>query len=103
MGNKTSKLTDVQVNELEKITHLDGEEIKMWFANFIKESPNGVLDKSEFQNLFKIFFPFGESTRFSDYLFAVFDEDKNGVVDFKEFLLVFSKVSKGSFKEKAKL
>ena len=39
---------------------------------------------------------------FANYLFHAYDIDSNGVIDFKEFLLVMSVEAKGSVKEKLK-
>ena len=39
---------------------------------------------------------------FANYLFHAYDADANGVIDFKEFLLVMSVEAKGSVKDKLK-
>ncbi|GIY36568.1 calcium-binding protein NCS-1 [Caerostris extrusa] len=49
------------------------------------------------------FFPSGDPTRFVDYVFNVFDIDKNGVITFKEFILAISITTRGTVEEKAQL
>jgi hypothetical protein len=58
------------------------------------------LDKTEFQKIYKQFFPFGDPSRFADYVFNVFDGDKNGMIDFKEFIVALSVTSRGRVDEK---
>lgn len=100
MGKGASKLSKDELQELKKATHFDRKELQQWYKNFLKECPSGQLDKSEFQKIYKKFFPFGESSTFSEYVFNVFDQDKSGAIDFKEFICALSVTSRGSMDEK---
>ena len=44
--------------------------------------------------MYSNFFPSGNSESFCEHVFRIFDTDKNGVIDFKEFLLAID-VSSG--------
>ena len=111
-----SKLSQEQLNQLQKDTHFDKKELQQWykgqsgglqlphvfigFSGFLKDCPSGMLSKEEFQKIYKQFFPFGDPTSFADYVFNVFDSDKSGSIDFKEFICALSVTSRGKMEDK---
>jgi Ca2+-binding EF-hand superfamily protein len=117
-GARQSKLSQEQLTELQRSTHFDKKELQQWYKGmftfrlgfwtllnildlgFLKDCPSGMLTKEEFQKIYRQFFPFGDPSSFADYVFNVFDSDKSGSIDFKEFICALSVTSRGKMEDK---
>ncbi len=74
--------------------------MQKWFNDFRIECPEGKLTKNHLHSLFKRIFPGGDSEVFCNHIFRIFDNDGNGFLDFKEFLMALDVTSCRSQREK---
>ncbi|KAK2579120.1 hypothetical protein KPH14_001291 [Odynerus spinipes] len=100
-GSK-DKLSKEDMEFLKSRTRYDESTIKEWYKGFKQDCPNGRLTPAKFVDMYKTFFPSGHAEEFCDHVFRTFDMDKNGYIDFKEFLLAIDVTSCGTPEEKLK-
>ena len=48
------------------------------------------MSREQLESLFKKVFPVGDSMAFCDHIFRIFDDDKNGTIEFKEFIMAIA-------------
>ncbi|CAF3009958.1 unnamed protein product [Rotaria sp. Silwood2] len=111
MGNKTSGnekkdpaiLTDEDLKTLKMNTQYTEEEILAWHSGFLKDCPTGKLDKKQFLNVYRRFYPEGKADKYCNFVFKAFDIDNNNWIDFTEFLLAVDVSQHGNLEDKLKL
>lgn len=102
MGNKKSKMTNDMTSKLLEQTKFTEQELKQWHKGFMKDCPSGKLTKEEFGSIYRQFFPQGDPSEFAKYVFDVFDENRDGTIEFDEFIMALSVTSRGNLEEKLK-
>ena len=104
MGNYESNeyLSDDDLEFCKRNTRYTEDEIKNWYKNFKKDCPSGILTKEKFVDVYKLFFPRGNAENFCNHVFRTFDTDKNGEINFVEFLLAINVTLSGTLQEKLK-
>ncbi|CAF3182373.1 unnamed protein product [Rotaria socialis] len=106
MGNKGAKksgsteLTPKQIAMLKANTNYSEREIREWHAGFLRDCPNGRLDKKKFIEVYKQFYPHGKADNFCKLAFDTFDSNDDGTIDFDEFLLAISATSHGNLDDR---
>ena len=104
MGNVESNeyLSEEDLNFCKNNTRYSEDEIRTWYSSFKKDCPSGVLTKDKFIDVYKLFFPRGNAENFCNHVFRTFDTDKNGEINFVEFLLAIKVTLSGTPLEKLK-
>ncbi|UJR38061.1 hypothetical protein I4U23_030742 [Adineta vaga] len=113
MGNKMLKhkkkvadlteLSDQQIELLVSTTKFSAQQIREWHQSFIRDHPSGKLDRKQFIEVYQQFYPQGKANAFCELAFKVFDHDKNGFVDFQEFLTTISMTMSGNIEDRLNL
>jgi len=96
------KLTDEDVEFLMKNTSYSEKEIRDWYKGFQVDCPDGKLQREKFIEIYKVFFKGGNPAKFCQHVYRTFDEDGNGWIDFKEFLLAIGITTSTNPREKLK-
>ncbi|UJR31313.1 hypothetical protein I4U23_018811 [Adineta vaga] len=106
MGGKQAKkapsteLTAKQIALLKANTKYNEQEIRDWHTGFIKDCPDGRLDKKKFVDLYKQFYPNGKADNYCKYAFNTFDANHDGSIDFEEFLISVTASSQGQLDDR---
>ena len=103
MGNKGGKnvdLTEEDINKLLDSTQYNRDQVIKWHAGFIKDCPNGELDKKKFTEVYKELYPEGKADKFCTQVFNTFDADQSGKINFYEFLIAISISTQGDVSKK---
>jgi len=96
MGSTLSSnaLTKQEINFLQAHTNLGEQEIRNLHAGFLRDNPTGQLDKNTFTTFYKQFYPQETANEFCTAAFEKLDKNKNGSIDFCEFLFAIAASSK---------
>lgn len=103
MGNKTSRLKPSAIEDLQRSgVDFSADEIQEWYEEYNRSCRYGrYLTVKEFKDVYSRIFG-GDASAFAEHVFRTFDADKNGRVDFKEFLIGLSVTSSSDVEKKLK-
>lgn len=100
MGTKTSKMKPKNFVELAKQTCFSQDDLKQWYKSFISLYPNCRVYIEDFKKIYGELFPFGDASNFVQHIFQEFDLNKDGFVDFREFVIWLSVATSGNLEER---
>ncbi|KAK3575864.1 hypothetical protein CHS0354_006487 [Potamilus streckersoni] len=93
MGTKAGKIAHTKLQTIEELrAHVEvdftTDEIQEWYEDFESRLEPGQkeLTAKQFKEVYASLFH-GDATEFAEHVFRSFDENRNGTVDFKEFII----------------
>ncbi len=100
MGTLNSKLQPKELADLRKNANFSDNELREWYRKFLGDFPDGTVTIDEFKCIYDECFPYGDSGKFSDHVFRIFDTNGDGKIDFREFMTVLSVTNRGTVEQK---
>lgn len=88
-SRKNTELKENDYKFLTVHTGLSKNEINRIFVKFMEKNSNGKLNRTEFSSLVKSLEPEDAdgADKILEFLFRAFDTDKDGLIDFNEFMI----------------
>lgn len=104
MGGANGKqvILEDDIQFLVKYTDLKEEEVKEHYENFITNHPKGKMDKSSFTEMMNLCYPDSDKDNIQKHIFRMYDSNKDGIIDFREFMFVVYIMSSGTPEENLK-
>ena len=103
MGNTDGKLKSKELETLRIDTEFTDNELKewyQWYRGILLDMPNGRMDVEEFKKIYNRMFPSGVDDKYAEHVFRSFDKNKDGQIDFREFVISLSITSRGMLEQK---
>ncbi|XP_043943817.1 guanylyl cyclase-activating protein 1-like [Protopterus annectens] len=82
------------------VDDLQAVEIHHWYKKFMTECPSGQLTLHEFKQFFGIRGLTQEANDYIEQMFRTFDMNKDGYIDFMEYVAALSLVLRGKMEQK---
>ncbi|OCT86635.1 hypothetical protein XELAEV_18020317mg [Xenopus laevis] len=90
------------LEQLQAVTKFTKKELQSLYRGFKNECPSGLVDEETFKLIYSQFFPQGDATMYAHFLFNAFDMDRNGAIQFEDFVVGLSILLRGTVHEKLK-
>ncbi|XP_030437922.1 guanylyl cyclase-activating protein 3 [Gopherus evgoodei] len=81
---------------------INAPEIHRWYTKFMRECPSGQLSLYEFKTLLDLHGLNPQADTYVDQVFNTFDLNKDGFIDFLEFIAAINLVTRGKIDQKLK-
>ena len=102
MGQLQGKyvLNKRDIEYLSKHTQMTKEDVQSRYDQFMIRHPDGKIPKAEFLSTIQACYSDCDIKKLDDYVYRMYDKNKDGFVDFKEFTIVLYMLSSGSPEDK---
>merc|ERR1739838_280194 len=97
-----SILTEEDINFIAKNTAMDKTQVENQYQIFLKKHPDGRISKKSFHTMMKECYPGADTEKLEKHIFRMYDTNKDGHIDFREFMIVLYIMSNGTPQENLK-
>ncbi|OWF46379.1 hippocalcin-like protein 1 [Mizuhopecten yessoensis] len=100
MGNSSHKgLSKEVIRQLKKESDFSEKEIKEWYEEYHQSKKGSYLTVKEFKDVYSKMYG-ADAGQFAEHVFRTFDTNRDGKVDFREFLIGLSVTSTDNIDQK---
>ena len=93
-------LTPRDMQYLSTHTSMSKEDIQTRFEQFCVQHPDGKIPKDDFKSTLQTCYSGCDIKKIDEYMYRMYDKDRDGFIDFKEFTVCLYMLSSGSPEEK---
>merc|ERR1711902_406126 len=92
----TTILTNEDLEFIAKNTALTKVQVESRYQNFLKLHPDGRISRKSFHSMMKECYPGADTEKLERHIFRMYDTNKDGHIDFREFMIVLYIMSNGT-------
>jgi len=90
------KLSEEEINFISEQTGLQREKLLENYKRFLRKHPSGKIDFSGMKTMLSESIPEADTSGLVEHVWRIYDTNLDGEIDFREFMLALSVMSKGS-------
>jgi len=90
------KLSEEEINFISEQTGLQREKLLEKYKRFLRKHPSGKLDFSGMKTMLSESLPEADTSGLAEHVWRIYDTNLDGEIDFREFMLALSVMSKGT-------
>jgi len=92
-------LTVEDIEFIARNTAMTKAQVETQYQNFLKMHPDGRISKKSFHTMMKECYPGADTEKLERHIFRMYDSNKDGHIDFREFMIVLYIMSNGTPEE----
>jgi len=94
--NGKQLLNEEDLNYIARNTAMDKDAVERQYQNFLKKHPDGQISRKSFHAMMKECYPGTDTEKLERHIFRMYDTNKDGHIDFREFMIVLYIMSNGT-------
>jgi len=94
--NGKQLLNEEDLSYIARNTAMDKDAVERQYQNFLKKHPDGQISRKSFHAMMKECYPGTDTEKLERHIFRMYDTNKDGHIDFREFMIVLYIMSNGT-------